>query len=525
MLVLSRHVRYHVVAINSTIYVMRDNFSSRVIRDLERRVNNKCSNPDHRVPTSGPTGGHDNAVNIGVAAHICSAAPGGPRYDSTMTKEERSDISNGIWLCQNCAGLIDRDERTYTVDLLKQWRRTAELRAREELGQIPISREHYDAMHSLVFGSSPRLASADPVAAMCRLTSEALEKQDPRFKVEVERTQDRTKYTYLARETVEFSLSVAEERAVEFQEKLVHLLKHGRELKIDSSAISLAGSPLFEHLCRNEGVFVLSPTARKSAKVVVELVGQDGNTTFFTEVAGEIVGGTETVHFQGAGLDGLFELELSLPRNATRVHVGSVINFEVWNAKELSSLSNFNRIWAYYECARDGRSIRLGLEVDGQEVALLQGKAPIDEIGNFALLVYTFNARKISAELGHSVYFDASARINWDNFDAVYDLRLRMELVSSTGLESNPTMTLEPPPGKAVEDVLQYVAVTSGVLSLEQECESLLLFKQVLPPFKLIMTFSNARMAVVGEPENNIVKVEIVPLQACALACTIQKLA
>ena len=33
---------------------------------------------------------HPNKIiNIGVAAHICAAAPGGPRYDSAMTEEER----------------------------------------------------------------------------------------------------------------------------------------------------------------------------------------------------------------------------------------------------------------------------------------------------------------------------------------------------------------------------------------------------------------------------------------------------
>jgi hypothetical protein len=38
----------------------------------------------------------------------------------------RGDISNGIWLCQTHAKLIDDDERTYTPALLREWKDTAE---------------------------------------------------------------------------------------------------------------------------------------------------------------------------------------------------------------------------------------------------------------------------------------------------------------------------------------------------------------------------------------------------------------
>jgi hypothetical protein len=37
-----------------------------------------------------------------------------------MTPEERSDISNAIWLCSNHASLIDRDAVTYTIEALRE---------------------------------------------------------------------------------------------------------------------------------------------------------------------------------------------------------------------------------------------------------------------------------------------------------------------------------------------------------------------------------------------------------------------
>lgn len=58
-----------------------------------------CSKPDCRCHTIGPSRESNRAVsNVGVAAHICAAAPGGKRYDVNMTPEERMDIENCLWL-------------------------------------------------------------------------------------------------------------------------------------------------------------------------------------------------------------------------------------------------------------------------------------------------------------------------------------------------------------------------------------------------------------------------------------------
>lgn len=105
---------------------MRDNFSNDVKDLLARRAGMKCSNPNCRQPTSGPQEDPEKVVNVGVAAHICAASPGGPRFDPNMTSEERSSSSNGIWLCQTHAKLVDNDEQRYTVELLRRWKRLSE---------------------------------------------------------------------------------------------------------------------------------------------------------------------------------------------------------------------------------------------------------------------------------------------------------------------------------------------------------------------------------------------------------------
>lgn len=111
---------------------MRDNFSKKVKVELANRAGCRCSNPSCGKLTSGPKEGFEGSINIGEAAHICAASKGGMRYNPNMTSEERSSIENGIWLCSNCAKLIDRDP-SYTVATWFKWKYEAERRANDEI--------------------------------------------------------------------------------------------------------------------------------------------------------------------------------------------------------------------------------------------------------------------------------------------------------------------------------------------------------------------------------------------------------
>jgi len=116
----------------------RDDFTTKTKDRLAHRAGHRCSDPACRVLTSGSTkGSADGVINVGVAAHITAASPGGPRYDATLSPDQRRSADNGIWLCATHGKMVDDDEGHFTVEQLRRWKRTAEERAHEEVGRAP----------------------------------------------------------------------------------------------------------------------------------------------------------------------------------------------------------------------------------------------------------------------------------------------------------------------------------------------------------------------------------------------------
>lgn len=106
----------------------RDNFNHKTKETIAKRAAYICSNPVCRRMTLSPSENEiDRVIYTGKAAHITAAAPGGPRYDSKLTPEERSSAENGIYLCSTCADMIDKNQGSdYPVSLLKQWKQEHE---------------------------------------------------------------------------------------------------------------------------------------------------------------------------------------------------------------------------------------------------------------------------------------------------------------------------------------------------------------------------------------------------------------
>jgi hypothetical protein len=114
-------------------FFVRDDFTSPIKTKIAKRAGYLCSNPHCRRLTVGAARGHDGSQNIGVIAHITAASPGGARYDPNLTLDQRSGADNGLLLCQVHAHLVDHDEKTFTVEILRKWKLDAERYSSESL--------------------------------------------------------------------------------------------------------------------------------------------------------------------------------------------------------------------------------------------------------------------------------------------------------------------------------------------------------------------------------------------------------
>ena len=107
-----------------------DDFKMKTQRGLLHRAGGRCSNPDCRKLTSKPDPTNERSfINLGIASHITGASEGGPRFDPDLSSDQRTDVNNGIWLCNNCAKMVDSSEPTYTVTTLRKWKQDAEQKA------------------------------------------------------------------------------------------------------------------------------------------------------------------------------------------------------------------------------------------------------------------------------------------------------------------------------------------------------------------------------------------------------------
>jgi hypothetical protein len=93
-----------------------------------------------------------------------------------MTREGRRHPSNGIWLCQNCAKLVDNDAEQFPEDTLRVWKLRAETEALAAIGKSAgrATRTAYIDLQRLLVNSQTRgVALAKVVAEVLVAAKEA----------------------------------------------------------------------------------------------------------------------------------------------------------------------------------------------------------------------------------------------------------------------------------------------------------------------------------------------------------------
>lgn len=104
----------------------RDEFAPKTKLQIAKRAGWLCSDPSCRRYTIGSNSDGNGEVDLGVAAHICAAAPGGPRYEVEQTPEQRRSPDNGIWLCRLHGTAVDAKDSAFTVERLHEWKAQAQ---------------------------------------------------------------------------------------------------------------------------------------------------------------------------------------------------------------------------------------------------------------------------------------------------------------------------------------------------------------------------------------------------------------
>lgn len=351
----------------------RDEFPKIVIEPLRNRVNNRCSNSDCRVPTTGPTSNPGRVNSIGIAAHITAAASGGPRYEFSLNPEERKSISNAIWLCSNCSIKIDRDPVKYTVVVLRAWKDKAEQKAAEEIGKkLPDDDYVIQSLSAVMTGqSSGFLPNLLPNAS--KATSQSLEKLDPRFSIKTNHIDGLTNFEINAVQTVNAKLLIKNEYIDEFNDKFSKFREHGEKIVIDSKAIEFTGSLLLEKIFSQNGTVELRPNLIKNVIQKLWLKNPNTNEIFsFYDIHGNVVFGTSSMNFEGNACDHV--ISVNFRTNAPELKQYNTaftfeVDFQKWDDKRICSLPYFDSIYEFFNKIRDGWLFHSSIEIDGIQIS------------------------------------------------------------------------------------------------------------------------------------------------------------
>ena len=106
-------------------------YSGLTIKKLYSRAGNICSHQDcdQQLIT-------DDGTNVSDISHIEGGEPGSPRYNPELALEQLNDYENLIVMCKIHNKIIDSDEKTYTVEYLKDMKKKHEESMKDKEYQI-----------------------------------------------------------------------------------------------------------------------------------------------------------------------------------------------------------------------------------------------------------------------------------------------------------------------------------------------------------------------------------------------------
>ncbi|HID98802.1 MAG TPA: hypothetical protein EYP59_00725 [Thiotrichaceae bacterium] len=504
----------------------RDEFPQKVKEILRARVANRCSYPHCRVPTTGPTTLPDKVNNIGKAAHICAAAKGGPRYDPTMTKQQRKSIDNAIWLCSNCSTIIDNDETVYTVELLKKWKHKAEDRANKEIGnKLPDNNETINTLTTAFSGQSTMILH-NAIPNVCQAISNRYELLDPRLDVETSYFNKTTHFSISAKESVETKIQVDKKYKNEFLDKYINLLEHGETLNIPSDAITITGSKLLEELTQNvkKGQFSFIPTLEKPAIQKIWVFDPDNHLTkHIDDIQGKVILGTKSFSFKGTLFNELLFISYrKYLQSDENLNIKFKIDFTKWNKIQLAFLPYFDSLYHFFEHLKKGWELNTKLEINGLEIlrgGITSCEYPELFCDYYAILNFIHRVKVVCQYLNISINFQSDFSYSAELYEQILEI---YNIISNDGevrhrdISESATFTLIV--GSDLDNL--HRMTNSSCIKLEQtEANKIKLFGQelVLPLLSISLTNVSPKIKqnITSIKSGDKIEVECVPNKGC----------
>jgi hypothetical protein len=429
-----------------------DNFSPKVIKNLRERVAHKCSNPDCDTPTIGPGPGEHAVANIGKAAHIAAASPGGPRYDASMNSEQRSSISNAIWLCSNCATKIDVHPDAYPTPMLQDWKRLAERAADQRKGKRPPHPD--DARNELVTALTgmPKKFAYSAIQNVHGATEQALHALDPRLRVETLYSNDTTIYRIHALENTPFKISVPSVLAKQWHSAIQSFHDHGTDARLPAFGIEIKGSPLLEQLFSDfshENAHLELRGQKKPAVMKLKLLNKTTQQLDqFDDLVGHISFGAKSFTFDGSSFGGLLKLSLSMQIERWSVEDQSFnmsTSSELWDKQNVLHLPHFEKMLRLFSLLASDWKIQIHLEIGG--LSILSGTADIPSGTELielmdGMLNYINHIRKIAVHLGATIFYEMGTTVTYADYENANEVVAILEgtrVYEKSDLKKNPT--------------------------------------------------------------------------------------
>lgn len=400
----------------------RDDFQSGVPEALAKQVGYVCSRPECRASTIGPAS-NGKSSSSGVAAHICAAAEGGPRYNPEQTPNERSSQANGLWVCHSCSRLIDNDPAAYPEDMLLRWKAQAIEAAAKQHGTRVLTERDVQEQMASTLSALPTPMSLLALPNAHAAVEVLLEQLDNRLQFKVSHGPQGSRYQIRAKETVPLKMSVVVEDVEKTQEDWSAYIENGRKMVFKAQSVSITGSKAMERVANpsGPGLLELSPKAMKLKLRLVttkapkrQLAMGDALLTHGIkryEMTSELFGGLMPIRLQGP---------LALPASEAP-SLNMELRYAKWQGVDLRLLDEFDAVHRFFEELLQTKEVALELYDDGKRFLERVNVHEQQETVAYHLkwLRYVDMGRRLCQHYDLSIPFDSMHVVSHDEYKAL----------------------------------------------------------------------------------------------------------